>query len=525
LSEATPNTSTETTQRPLSPSATIAEVAREDPARPAIFSPHGDRTFAELDARVNRLAHVFRERGLRAGDAIALVCSNRPEFAETLLAGLRFGLRVTPIKWLVGAEEMSYILRDCEAKAFGADARFADVCAAAAAEAPDASVRLAVGGEISGFASYEDALAAQSSEPIDDESPGGTMLYTSGTTGRPKGVYRPPGVPRQATEVIARALGYEPGKDMHLCTGPLYHAAPLAFSLSVPIARGVGVVVMDGWDAEEALRLIEQHRVTHTHMVPTMFHRLISLPEDVRARYDLSSLRNILHGAAPCPVDVKRALIEWVGPIVYEYYAATEGWGALITSQDWLRKPGSVGRPREEGVQIRDGEGNVLPAGEIGTVYLRAPEVGRFEYYKDADKTASTYSGDYFTLGDMGYLDEDGYLFLTDRTADLIISGGVNIYPAEVDAVLLTHPAVGDSCTIGIPNPEWGEEVKSVIELRTGVEASEELAQELIEHCRERLASFKCPRSIDFTDELPRHDTGKLYRRLVRERYRQQAGG
>jgi long-chain acyl-CoA synthetase len=278
---------------------------------------------------------------------------------------------------------------------------------------------------------------------------------------------------------------------------------------------------MERWDAEEALRLIEAHRVTHTHMVPTMFHRPLSLPDEVRGRYDVSSLRYVLHGAAPCPVPVKRSLIEWLGPIVYEYYAATEGAGSAVDSTTWLEHPGTVGRPVAEGqVKIADAEGNPLPAGEIGLVFLRAPDQGGFEYYKDPQKTADTYRGSYFTLGDVGYLDEDGYLYLTDRSANLIISGGVNIYPAEVDAVLLQHPAVGDVATIGIPNPEWGEEVKAVVELQAGVEPTPALAEELVQFCRDNLAHFKCPRTIDFVDELPRQDNGKIYKRLLRDRYR-----
>jgi long-chain acyl-CoA synthetase len=299
----------------------------------------------------------------------------------------------------------------------------------------------------------------------------------------------------------------------------------LAFSLAVPLALGVGVVVMDTWEAEPTLQLIEKHRVTHTHMVPTMFHRLLSLPDDVRTGYDVSSLRNVLHGAAPCPVAVKRRLIEWLGPVVWEYYAATEGVGSFVDSATWLAHPGTVGRPLGEGqVIIGDDTGSPLPTGETGLVYLKAPATGRFEYFNDSDKTDSTYRGDYFTLGDVGYIDADGFLYLTDRSANLIISGGVNIYPAETDAVLLEHPAVADVATIGVPDAEWGEQVKAVVELQSGVQPSEQLAAEMIEFCRERLAHFKCPRSIDFIDHLPRQDNGKIYKRLLRDRYRV-AGG
>jgi long-chain acyl-CoA synthetase len=277
-------------------------------------------------------------------------------------------------------------------------------------------------------------------------------------------------------------------------------------------------VLMDGWDAEETLRLVDKHKVTHTHVVPTMFHRLLALPDDVRAGYDLSSLRHILHGAAPCPVEVKRRTIEWLGPVVYEYYAATEGGGTFVDSHEWMAKPGTVGKPVEEGVvRIEDDRGDELPTGEIGTVYLRAAAQGKFRYHKDDEKTAASYHGDYFTVGDHGYLDEDGYLFLTGRIAELIISGGVNIYPAEVDAVLLTHPAVGDVGTIGVPDEEWGEKVVAVVEPKAGAQATPELAAELVAWCRQRLAHYKCPRTIEFVAQLPRHDNGKLYRRKLRD--------
>jgi long-chain acyl-CoA synthetase len=521
-------TSNQTTQEqqepryPTLPQRAVAQRAQSQPDEKAIVSAAGDRSWKELDERVNRLVRAMRARGIESGQSIALVCSNRPEFVEVYVAAARNGLRLTPINWHLGAGEIAYIVNDCEATIFVADERFAKTCAEAATLAPNARVRLAVGGHIEGFEDYEEAVTAESPAPIPDEGFGNTMLYTSGTTGRPKGVYRRRPAPRRAQNEAVRV---HTDGDLHLCTGPLYHAAPLAFSLGLPFLWGIGVVIMDGWDPEETLRLIEEHKVTHTHLVPIMFHRLLSLPEDVRKKYDVSSLKRIGHGAAPCPVHVKKAMIDWVGPIIWEYYAATEGAGTSVESDEWLTKPGTVGKIPEGHVQIRDDDGNPVETGEVGTIFLRAPEEAetRFEYYKDSEKTSKAYSGDYFTLGDMGYVDEDGYLFLTDRSADLIISGGVNIYPAEVDAVMLTHPSVRDSCTIGVPNEEWGEEVKTVIELKDGVEPSDELAAELIAYSRERLANFKCPKTIDFEDELPRHETGKLYRRLVRERYRQKA--
>jgi long-chain acyl-CoA synthetase len=430
------------------------------------------------------------------------------------------GVRATPANFHLTGDELAYIVSDAEASVIVADARFADAVSVAFDGVP---VGLAVGGTIDGFEPYADALAHEPGDDITDPVLGRTMLYTSGTTGRPKGVDRPPAA--VLTNALATAVGaatrYDPTTDVHLCTGPLYHAAPLAFSLSGPLARGVGVVLMDGWDAEETLRLVERQRVTHTHMVPTMFHRLLALPDDVKARYDLSSLRVVLHGAAPCPVPVKQALIEWLGPVVYEYYAATEGGGTFVGPEEWLQKPGTVGRPVDDGlIRILDpADGSELAPDQIGTVYLRAPAQGRFRYYKDDDKTARSYRGDYFTLGDHGYLDADGYLFLTGRSAELIISGGVNIYPAEVDAVLLMHPAVADAGTIGIPDEEWGEVVRSVVELKDGATASPALADELTAWCRGRLAHYKCPRAVDFVEQLPRHDNGKLYRRKLRERY------
>ena len=287
---------------------------------------------------------------------------------------------------------------------------------------------------------------------------------------------------------------YVPGEDLHLCTGPLYHAAPLAFSLSIPLASGVGVVLMDDWNEQETLRLIDEHDITHTHMVPTMFVRLLKLPPHVRDSYDLTSLRNILHGAAPCPPNVKQALIDWLGPIVFEYYAATEGAGTVVDSPEWLEHPGTVGlvEPPDH-IKIADDDGNELPRGEVGLVFIKAPTAGKFFYYKDPDKTASAYREDYFTLGDVGYIDEDNYLFLTDRSANLIISGGVNIYPAEVDAVLLEHDAVRDVATIGVPDQEWGEAVKAVVELQAGVEPSPELAQELMDYTLRTARALQVP--------------------------------
>ena len=505
---------------------TIAVTAREAPERMAILSDFGSLTYGELNARANQLVRVLARRGVGKSDAIALLCSNRPEFAVAYAAALRGGLRLTCINSHLQRDEIAYIVLNCEARAFLADARFAEAAADVACEATKASVRLAIAGPIAGFDSFDTALGAESPEDVEAPVLGSTMLYTSGTTGRPKGVYR-----RQTPPVagLARAIGqiakYRPESDRMLCTGPLYHAAPLAFNLAAPLAASIGTVLMDRWDAADALRLIEKHRVTHTHMVATMFHRLLALPDDVKARHDVSSLRVLLHGAAPTPVHVKQALIDWLGPIVYEYYAATEGGGTFITPEEWVARPGSVGRPADEGkLAVRDDDGRAVGPGTVGTIWFRAPSVGRFEYFGDEKKTQSSYDGDWFTMRDMGYQDEDGYVFLTGRTSELIISGGVNIYPAEIDAVLLMHPAVADAAAVGVPNEEFGEEVKAVVQFKPGIDASDALARELMEHCRARLAHFKCPRGVDFDASLPRSDAGKVQRRQIRERYWQGLG-
>lgn len=499
----------------------IAIHARNGPDRLAIEDLVGRHSFSELNARANQLVRLLRARGLQQGDGLALLCSNRVEFVEVYAAVLRGGFRLTPINWHLTAGEIGYIVDDCEAKAFFADARFAEAAHAALEFAPRAACRIAIAGPIPRFDEYAQALDAYAPGDLSDPVLGNSMLYTSGTTGRPKGVFRAGPTRSSLTGPMLATCGFRPGEDCSLITGPLYHAAPLAINMAAPLAAGVGSILMDRWDAEETLRLVESRRITHSHLVPTMFHRMLQLPEEVRARYDLSSLRWIVHGAAPCPDHVKAQMIRWWGPILFEYYAATEGGGFWIDSEEWLRKPGSVGRVERDRFEVRvlDESGEAVARGGIGTVYFKAPAKGRFEYFKAPEKTASAYRGDYYTMGDLGRIDDDEYLFLTGRSAELILSGGVNIYPAEVDAVLLEHSAVADVATIGVPNEEWGEEVKAVVQLADGAVPNESLADELLSYCRDRLAHYKCPRSVDFAHDLPRLDSGKIQRGKVRDRY------
>ena len=460
--------------------------------------------------------------GLNPGDSIALMSPNRSEWAEVWFGALRCGLRVTPINFRLQAEEAAYIIDDCEARAVIV-AGMPNSSAPLLSTLPErVVVRLSIDSATPGFEDYETRISKESPADLDNPVLGSWMIYTSGTTGRPKGVYRPNRARVAAGRNSAGGIGgYQPGTDVYLCTGPLYHSAINNMSLHGPLTAGVTLVLMPRFDAEECLRLIERHRVTHTHMVPTMFHRLLDLPEETRQKYDLSSLKQVVHGAAPCPIPIKRAMIEWLGPIILEYFGMTEGvGGATIDSATWLRKPGSVGLPTSATLMIADEDLRERPTGEAGLVYFSVPQERRFEYFHDKEKTEAAFQGGWLTLGDVGYLDEDGFLFLTDRSANLIISGGVNIYPAEVDEVLFGHRAVADVATIGVPSEEWGEEVKAVVQLLPAYSPSPELEEELITFCRERLSHYKCPKSVDFVDELPRQDNGKIYKRLLREQYR-----
>lgn len=505
-------------------------VAEDFPDDIAIIDPYRQVTWGGFNQRVLRLVDVLGQAGLGSGDRMAMLMGNRSEFVEVLCACLLSGVIVTPINWHYSADEVAYVVEDADAKALIVDENFAE-----AAKGASTSGRLRlrmITGEPAGdgaFDSYEDVLAHAVARPRDtDQEPGGYMLYTSGTTGRPKGVVNslaPPGATlsqmMSGLAKMSRFFGVQP-LGSTLITGPLYHSAPLSLNVMTGFNTGNRLIMMPRFEPSECLRLIREYGVTSTHMVPTMFVRLLRLPDDEKQAFDPAPLESVIHGAAPCPRWVKQAMIDWWGPVLYEYLGATEGGITIITSEEWLARPGSVGKPLPlYTVEIRDDDGRVLAPHEDGTVYFRLRRPGpTFRYHKDESKTAQAHAEPgVFTVGDVGHVDEEGYLYLTDRKTDMIISGGVNIYPAEVEQSLSEHPAVADVAVFGIPNDEWGEEVKAVVQLNSGFSASEELAAALIDYARGRIAHFKCPKSVDFVEELPRHPTGKLYKRLLREPY------
>jgi len=503
-------------------------LAAEDPAHLALVTPDGEEVSAgELLASSNQLTHGLRALGLAPGDAIAAVLPNGREFIELYLACQQAGWYLVPINHHLVGPEIAYIVGDSEARAFVAHARFATEASAAAEELGFPSERrLSVGGDIPGFQPLSSVTSGQSTTLPSDRMTGLVMNYTSGTTGRPKGIRRAlPGVaPEQLAGTFGGMLfmfGLQARDDnVHIVGSPLYHTAVLVFGGGA-MHVGHTLVLMDKWTPEGMLQLIERYGVTSSHMVPTQFHRLLALPPETRDRYDLSSLRHMVHAAAPCPPDIKRRMIEWWGPVIDEYYAASEGGGTIVFAKEWLDKPGTVGKPWAiSEIAIFDDAGNRLTEPhQIGTVYMRMGTSPTFEYYKDKDKTQRNRIGAFFTVGDVGELDEDGWLFLRDRKIDMIISGGANIYPSEIESELLTHPKVGDVAVFGIPNEEWGEEVKAVVEPAAGVSPGPDLEAEILAWCAGRLARYKTPKSIDFVAELPRDPNGKLYKRKLRDPY------
>jgi long-chain acyl-CoA synthetase len=505
----------------------------QQPDKPAVIMATSGfvQTYAELDAAANRLSQLLRATGLQPGDHVALCLENHPRFLEMIWGCHYAGVVYTAASSRLTSEELTYIINDCGARVFITSAYKAAQASEIIAGTPGVERRLMVDGVVEGYESYEAAMATYPADPLPDRVAGVDMLYSSGTTGQPKGVL-PSFTPQPLAESggnVAPMMQMLFGVNVdtvYLSPAPMYHAAPLRFTMGVHRIGGTAVV-MEHFDAEQFLALIEQHRVTCTQVVPTMFVRMLKLPDEVRSRYDVSSIGAVIHAAAPCPIPVKKQMIEWFGPVLHEYYAGTEGNGFVYCNSDmWLGHEGTVGMPIGCTVHIVGEDGEDLPAFESGTIYFEGGAT--FEYHNDPEKTkGSRHPKGWSTLGDVGYLDNDNFLYLTDRKAYMIISGGVNIYPQEAENLLVTHPKVIDVAVFGVPNDEFGEEVKAVVqpgEMPADDEAARVLERELIAFCREHLADVKCPRTIDFRTELPRHPTGKLYKRLLKDEYWREAG-
>jgi long-chain acyl-CoA synthetase len=510
--------------------------AEKNPDKPAyIMGGSGETvTYQQLNDRSNQIAQLLYDRGLRPGDAIAICMENHPRYLEICWAAQRSGLYYTCVSSRLTLEEAEYIVNDCGAKAYFTSQYKADLAEQLRDRMPNVHTRVMVAGgtpgeggsdrTIAGFEAFDDLVGGYPAKPLDKEVEGTDMLYSSGTTGRPKGV-KPPltmaefGTPTGVSGLAGLLYGFTED-SIYLSPAPQYHAAPLRFTMAQQ-RIGSTSIIMEHFDPVDFLRLIEQYKVTHTQVVPTMFVRMLKLPAEEREKYDVSSLQTVIHAAAPCPIPVKEQMIEWWGPVIHEYYAGTEGNGFVACdSNQWMEHKGTVGKPLLGTLHICDDEGKELPNYESGTIYFEGGAT--FEYHNDPEKTKGSRHpehSDWSTLGDIGYVDDDGFLFLTDRKANMIISGGVNIYPQEAENLLITHPKVTDVAVFGIPNEDFGEEVKAVVQPVDMGEAGPELERELIAFCKEHLASFKCPRSIDFQAELPRHPTGKLYKRLLKDKY------
>ncbi len=504
----------------------IWQMAEKDPTALAIAAPDGrEWTRGELVAQSYQLVHGLRREGMETGDVLAALLPNQAEFLALNLAVTQAGFYLVPMNWHLSGAEVAYILKDSGAKVFITHEQVRDEATAAVKEAGFPMDKAFAFGDMPGFHPYEELHASESTTAPEGRTAGAVMNYTSGTTGKPKGVRRKlTGLAADdAAELFTMSqqmFGIQPGDgNVHIVGSPLYHTAVMVWAAS-SMHLGHPVVLMDKWDAQEMLRLTQKYQVSHSHMVPTQFNRLLQLPEETRNSYDVSSLRFMIHAAAPCPVSVKHKMLDWWGPVVYEYYAATEGGGTIATPDEWLQYPGTVGRPWAGAeVKILDDDGNELPAGEQGTVYMLLNQAMDFRYKGDDEKTNKNRIGDFFTVGDIGYLNEAGYLFLCDRKIDMIISGGANIYPAEIENVLIQHPQVVDVAVFGIPNEDWGEEVKAVVQLNDGSDGGAAFADELLAFCEGKLARMKQPRSIDFLAELPRDPNGKLYKRRLRDPY------
>jgi acyl-CoA synthetase (AMP-forming)/AMP-acid ligase II len=483
-------------------------------------------TYRELDDRSNQLAHLLQERGLGFRDHMAVFLDNNARYLEIVWAAQRSGIYFTPINFHFTADEVAYIVDNCDASAFFTTTKLGDVASELVDKLPTrVETRMVVDGPLDGYERYEDAIGAHPTKPLAEELEGHAMMYSSGTTGRPKGIRyqldrKPIGSPDPALAGFGATYGIDEDA-VYLSPAPLYHAAPLQFCIAVNRFGGTNIV-LENFDPEGCLAAIEKYGVTHAQFVPTMFVRMLKLPEEVRAKYDVSSLKIAIHAAAPCPVEIKRRMIEWWGPIIFEYYSSTEGMGStMINSEEWLAHPGSVGKPFFTTIHILDEDGSELPVGEPGVVWFEPGDrTMKFEYHKDPEKTATTREEHgWSSVGDIGYLDDDGYLYLTDRRDFMIVSGGVNIYPQEAENLLVTHDAVLDAAVFGIPDPEMGERVHAVVQPIDMGRAGPELERELLAFCRDNLAHYKCPKAVDFDADLPRQPTGKLYKRLLRDRY------
>jgi len=509
--------------------------AATHPDRPAIIQADTEvvTTYGQLHTRAIQLSNVLRSAGLQPGDHIAICMENHERYLEVIWGCHYAGLVYTACSSRLTKAEISYILNDCRAKGFITSRYKSDQAAEIANDIPNAHLRLMLDGTIPGYDSYESTVASASTTPLENMIDGTDMLYSSGTTGMPKGIARQfPGTPLGTAAGLATTLTvglYKFREEMlYLSPAPLYHAAPLRFNLSVHASGGT-TVVMEHFDAEDYLKYVEKYSITHTQLVPTMFIRMLKLDEAVRDKYNVSTLEVAIHAAAPCPAPTKKAMINWWGPIIHEYYAGTEGNGFVYcNSEMWLAHPGTVGTAIQGIVHICDENGEELPVNESGTVFFEGS--ASFEYHNDPEKTKASRDPKgrgWSTLGDVGYLDEDNFLYLTDRKAFMIISGGVNIYPQEAENVLVNHPKVVDIAVFGVPNDDFGEEVKAVVQpvaMPSSAEESEALSKELIAYCKTHLADIKCPRSVDFREELPRHPTGKLYKRLLKDEYWKAAG-
>lgn len=509
-------------------------IAQDYPERAAVIDTPTGRTltYGALTALAHRFANAMRASGLRDGDIVAYALPNDVEALVVQLATSEAGMHYLSLSPALSADEVSALLVHAGARAVIIHGDSLERHAYPALTTP-LTLRVVVGHDAAAdrdaFVVFDELCAAHPPTPPSDRRLGESARYSSGTTGKPKGIVSPlterdPWRAAHDATLFARAFDFLPFDGVHLVSAAMHHGGCQGFYMAA-LNVGQGLVIAGKFDAEQALALIEKHSVTTAYMVPTQFVRMLKLPQGVRNRYDISSLKVVVHSAAPCPVEVKRAMMEWWGPIVWETYGGAEGAATIAKPHRWLEKPGTVGRTiRGMRVRILDAEGNELGPNTIGNVYLERDDGERFEYRGDAELTASVFKGASFTIGDVGYLDDDGYLFICDRAKDMIISGGVNIYPAEVEGVLSGHPAVADAAVIGIPDSEWGEQVKAVVELVDGQGPSPALAEELIAYCRGRLAGFKCPRSIDFDQALPRTQAGKLLKRQLRERYWAGAG-